>query len=132
MKNDDYATHYSLNQNYPNPFNPSTIIKYTIPSEVKSQKSKVKSQKENKFIPSAVPAGRQESKVKSVGTEYFPYVRLIVYDILGREVATLVNEKQKPGNYEVEFDGSKLTSGVYFYRLQTRNYTSTKKMILLR
>ena len=55
---------------------------------------------------------------------------LIVYDILGREVAILVNEKQKPGNYEVEFEGSELTSGVYFYQLSAGEFTDTKKVIL--
>ena len=59
-------------------------------------------------------------------------VQLLVYDILGREVAELVNEQQKPGYYEVEFDASKLTSGVYFYKLQTGSFVQTKKMILLR
>ncbi len=60
------------------------------------------------------------------------YVRLIIYDILGREIKTLVSEKQKPGNYEVEFDGSKLTSGIYFYRLQYADYVETKKMLMIK
>ena len=59
-------------------------------------------------------------------------VRLIVYDILGREVATLVTENQKPANYEVDFDASELTSGIYFYQLNAEDYTETKKMILLK
>ena len=59
-------------------------------------------------------------------------VRLEVYDILGREVATLVNQEQQPGNYEVTFDASKLSSGIYFYRLQAGNFIQTKKMILLK
>ncbi len=59
-------------------------------------------------------------------------VRLEVYDILGREVATLVNEKQRPGNYEVTFDGAKLSSGIYFYKLQAGSFVQTKKMILLK
>lgn len=60
------------------------------------------------------------------------WVRLIVYNILGREVSTLVNEQLKPGTYEVEFDGSKFVSGVYYYSLITDEFKQTKKMILLK
>ncbi len=59
-------------------------------------------------------------------------VRLAVYDILGRQVAMLVNEKKAPGNYEVKFDGSGLASGVYFYRLTAGDFTVTKKLALVR
>jgi len=60
-------------------------------------------------------------------------VRLAIYDVLGREVATLVNEEKPAGEYTVRFDGSGLSSGVYFYRLETSNgLVQTKKMILLR
>jgi len=59
-------------------------------------------------------------------------VRLVIYDILGREVATLVNKQQKAGDYEVSFNASNLTSGVYFYRLQSGSFIESKKMILLR
>ncbi|MDX1700216.1 MAG: T9SS type A sorting domain-containing protein, partial [Melioribacteraceae bacterium] len=59
-------------------------------------------------------------------------VTLKVFDLLGSEVATLVNKEQSQGNYEVGFDGSELTSGIYFYRLQSGNFVETKKMILLK
>jgi len=59
-------------------------------------------------------------------------VRLVVYDMLGRDVAVLVNEKKEPGNYEVQFDGSGLSSGVYFYRLTAGDFVSTKRMLLIR
>ncbi|MCB0731992.1 MAG: T9SS type A sorting domain-containing protein, partial [Ignavibacteriae bacterium] len=59
-------------------------------------------------------------------------VKLIVYDILGREVATLVNQKQSPGNYEVKFDARDFTSGIYFYKISSGSYTEVKKMILLK
>ena len=59
-------------------------------------------------------------------------VTLKVYDILGAEVATLVNEEKIVGRYEVSFDASRLASGVYIYRLQANEYTSVKKMILLK
>ena len=60
------------------------------------------------------------------------FVTLKVYDILGREVVTLVNEEKPAGEYEVEFDGSALTSGIYFYRLKAGEFSETKKMILLK
>jgi hypothetical protein len=60
------------------------------------------------------------------------FVTLKVYDLLGREIATLVNEEKPAGEYEVEFDGSNLTSGIYFYRLNAGEYSATKKMILLK
>ncbi|MCL5029360.1 MAG: T9SS type A sorting domain-containing protein [Bacteroidetes bacterium] len=60
------------------------------------------------------------------------FVTLIVYDILGREVATLVNEEKRAGTYEATWNAEGLSSGVYFYQLKTGNYVETKKMILLR
>jgi hypothetical protein len=63
---------------------------------------------------------------------YAGNVKLVVYDIQGREVQTLVNEYMKPGTYEVSFDGSKLTSGVYFYRISTGDFTETKKMLMIK
>lgn len=59
-------------------------------------------------------------------------VTLKVYDLLGREVSTLVNESKLPGDYEVKFYAENLPSGVYFYQLKTNNIILTKKMILLR
>jgi len=59
-------------------------------------------------------------------------VTLIVYDVLGREVLTLLNRVQKPGNYQIVFDASKLTSGIYFYGIFTENFTDVKKMILMK
>jgi photosystem II stability/assembly factor-like uncharacterized protein len=93
---------FSLSQNYPNPFNPSTRIKFDIP------------------LSRGVSGGRGVS------------VKLIIYDILGREVATLVNEQLQPGTYEVEWDGTDYPSGVYFYKLTTDEFTETKKMVLIK
>ena len=59
-------------------------------------------------------------------------VKLTVYNILGKEMAELVNERQSPGRYKVSFDASNLTSGVYFYTLSTDNFSETKRMILLK
>jgi hypothetical protein len=62
----------------------------------------------------------------------FGFVSLKIYDILGREVATLVNEEKPADEYEVEFSAAKLTSGIYFYQLKAGNYLETKKMVLLK
>ncbi|HQF43468.1 MAG TPA: T9SS type A sorting domain-containing protein, partial [Ignavibacteriaceae bacterium] len=93
---------FSLEQNYPNPFNPTTKIKYSIPTVTLRQ-----AQSDN-------------------------WVTLKVYDVLGNEITTLVNERKPAGNYEVEFSGSDLTSGIYFYQLKSGLFMQTKKMVLLR
>lgn len=70
-----------------------------------------------------------------VSSSHLAKVTLIVYDILGREVASLVDKEQEPGNYEVQFDASSLSSGIYFYKLQVagsgESFADTKKMLLL-
>jgi hypothetical protein len=93
---------YNLRQNYPNPFNPSTKIFFSIPLQ------------------------RGVSEGRSV------LARIVIYDILGREITTLINEKLGPGTYEVNWDSSNYPSGVYFYSLITSDYTETKKMVLLK
>jgi hypothetical protein len=94
---------FQLYQNYPNPFNPTTTIKFQIPS----------------------------SKL-GFGIWNLEFVSMKVFDVLGREVATLVNEVKPPGEYSVAFDGSNLPSGVYYYRLSSGNFTKTRRMILIR
>ena len=94
---------FNLSQNYPNPFNPVTKIRFEIPS--------------NGF------------PTKTFGNDR---VVLIVYDLLGKEITTLVNEKLQPGTYEVTFDGSNLPSGIYFYQLRTEDYIESKKMVLIK
>ncbi|MBA4250663.1 MAG: hypothetical protein C0425_10325 [Chlorobiaceae bacterium] len=59
-------------------------------------------------------------------------VQIKIYDILGKEIITLLNEYKTTGSYDVEFNASSLPSGVYFYRMISGNYSETKKMILLR
>ncbi|MBK9099102.1 MAG: agmatine deiminase family protein [bacterium] len=93
---------FYLSQNYPNPFNPSTKIKFTLPSVIAS------------------------------GAKQSQFVFLKVYDILGNEVATLVNEERPAGTYEVNFDAAELPSGVYFYQLKANSFIETKKMLLLK
>ncbi|MBU0473329.1 MAG: T9SS type A sorting domain-containing protein [Bacteroidetes bacterium] len=109
-ENSGIITEYKLEQNYPNPFNPTTTIRYSIPNNL--------------------------GTIQNLPLQN---VKLTIYDILGREVTTLVNEAQKSGNYEVTFDASNLASGVYLYRLQSttssnsgKDFFDTKKMILLK
>ena len=60
------------------------------------------------------------------------YVKLKIYDVLGKEIATLVSEEKPAGNYEINFNAFDVTSGIYFYQLETESYLETKKMILLK
>jgi hypothetical protein len=59
-------------------------------------------------------------------------VTLRVFNLLGQEVATLLNSEKTAGVYEASFDASTLSSGIYFYTLEAKNFTSTKKMVLLK
>ena len=59
-------------------------------------------------------------------------VLLKIYDVLGKEVATLIDEEKPAGNYEVEFNASNLSSGTYFYRLRSGNFVEMKKMVLMK
>jgi hypothetical protein len=60
------------------------------------------------------------------------FVAIKVYDVLGREITTLVNEEKLPGNYKVEFNGESLVSGIYFYQIRVGSFAMTKKLILLK
>jgi hypothetical protein len=59
-------------------------------------------------------------------------VKIAVFDVMGREVQMLVNESMQPGTYQVSFDGSKLTSGVYFYKISVGDFTDTKRMLMIK
>ncbi|MFA6542118.1 MAG: T9SS type A sorting domain-containing protein, partial [Bacteroidota bacterium] len=60
------------------------------------------------------------------------YVTLKVYDMIGKEIATLVNGMQEAGEHTTSFNASHLPSGLYFYSLQTKNFNATKKMLLVK
>lgn len=92
----------NLYQNYPNPFNPSTKIKFDI---------------------------TKSSSVQGLGSLL---TTMKIYDISGRELGTILNQNLSPGSYEVDFNGSSLPSGVYFYKIITGDYSSTKKMLLVK
>ena len=59
-------------------------------------------------------------------------VSLKIYDVLGNEIVTLFNEEKGPGKYEIDFNASHLSSGIYFYTLRAGAYINTKKMILIK
>jgi photosystem II stability/assembly factor-like uncharacterized protein len=104
---------FNLEQNFPNPFNPETTIRYSIPIVI------------------SIPTGRERN-----------LVTLKIYNVLGEEVMTLVNEQQTAGIYEIQFsakdgsayggDGSNLPSGVYIYRLTAGSFSTAKKLLLLK
>lgn len=73
------------------------------------------------------PSTSIKYQVKSI-----THIKLVIFDILGKEIETLVNEKQSPGTYEVSWDGTNYPSGVYYYRLSAENFNETKKMVLLK
>ncbi|MGA2667791.1 MAG: T9SS type A sorting domain-containing protein [Ignavibacteria bacterium] len=93
---------FMLSQNYPNPFNPTTKIKFFIPLTPLSE--------------------------RGVGG----FITLKIYDLLGHEVAILVNQQLKPGTYEVEWDGTDYPSGIYFYKLTSESFSESKRMVLLK
>ena len=64
--------------------------------------------------------------------QVIPSVLLKIYDIFGREIDTLVDAKQNPGNYKINFNAKNLPSGIYFYQIKANGFSKTKKMILLR
>ncbi len=98
-------TGFRLSQNYPNPFSKGNSGNATTTISY--------------YVPSATNGGNG-------------FVNISVFDILGRKVATLVNQKQTPGKYKVKFNGSKLSSGVYLFKLTSGNVSITKKMELIK
>jgi S-formylglutathione hydrolase FrmB len=84
------------------------------------------------FLRQNYPNPFNPTTVISYQLQVSSYVTLKIFDLLGREVATLLNEKKEAGVHEVMFNGSKLASGVYFYRMQAGNFIQSKKLVLLR
>jgi subtilisin family serine protease len=97
---------FSLEQNYPNPFKGTTTIQYSVPGTASAGSLS--------FAQGSQP------------------VRLTVYDISGIEVMTLVNEVQPAGDYSLQLDGSRLNSGVYYYRLKAGNHIENRKMLVIK
>jgi len=82
----------------------------------------------NPFNPSTKIRFSIPSNIRNVATE----VKLVIYDLLGREIAKLVDENLLPGNYEVQWNAASIASGVYFYSLRAGNYSQIRKMVLLK
>jgi len=101
--NQNVPENFKLYQNYPNPFNPATTIRFNIPVN---------------HLP--LSGGDPEG------------VNLKIYDILGNEIAVLVNGKLAPGTYEYQWDASAFPSGVYFFKLNAGDFSAVNKMILIK
>ncbi len=94
---------FALSQNYPNPFNSTTVISYSIPQDL-----------------------------TGLGDLLGLHITLKVFDVIGREVATLVNETKNAGYFSVPFDAAGLSSGVYYYTLRAGEFSQTKKLVLIK
>jgi hypothetical protein len=95
-------------QDFPNPFNPVTTIGFRVPGD--------------RFCGSASSTLDPDPGTRNV--------RIAVYDLLGREVALLVNERKAPGPYEVKWDGSAFPTGVYIYRMIAGDIVESREMLL--
>jgi hypothetical protein len=104
----------------------SSVVK-KISSEIPSE-YKLYNNYPNPFNPST----NIKYQIKAEVSSQYSEVRIIIYDILGKEIEKLVNEKQSPGTYEINFDGSNLSNGIYFYTLRSGDFTDTKKMVLMK
>ena len=102
---------YALEQNYPNPFNPTTNFRFQIPAR---------------------PAGGVDGSATGGSASGGGFVSLKVYDVLGREVATLVNEVKQPGEYNVMWNAANVPSGVYFYKITAGKFSSIRKLSIIK
>lgn len=102
--NTELPNQITLYQNYPNPFNPVTRIKFSIPYNMER----------------GIVNGRGD------------ITKIVVYNILGGEIETFINQELQPGTYEVEWNGRNQSSGIYFYRLKVGSVVITKAMILIK
>ena len=105
---------FILHQNYPNPFNPKTEIRFHLPARRVDLRS------------------RRESSTGQAGIAEGGLVSLRIYDMLGQEVAVLVDERLAPGEHSREWDAKNFPGGVYLYRLRAGDLVETKKLVLLR
>ena len=110
--NEPLVPAFRLEQNYPNPFNPKTEIRYSVAP--------------------AAPRDHASTEGRDGQPSGFSDVKITVYDLLGSEVAVLVDERKSEGSYQVTFDGTGLSGGVYFYRLTAGYFAETKRLLLLK
>jgi hypothetical protein len=107
------APEFNLQQNYPNPFNPTTTVRFTIGGVV-------------------APIGIYPERSRGGEDPAAAHVRLSVYDMLGREVAVLANERMKPGSYSVAWNAIGMASGIYVYRMTAGDRADSRAMLLLK
>jgi len=122
---------FSLTQNYPNPFNPSTTIGYDIPAVSRGSGVGDEGSGDSEW---RGESGTGFGDSESAGSVK---VRLVIYDLRGHLVRTLVDRDREPGRYQVHWDGrddrgAHVSSGIYLYRIEAGEFVSTKKMTLVR
>ena len=112
--------------------NNRTLLKYGLLTDVEEQPTQPTEFKLEQNYPN--PFNPSTSIQYTIGSRQ--YVQLKVYDILGNEIATLVNEEKEPGTYEVKFNPASSiwhpASGIYFYQLKAGEYIQTKKMLMIK
>ncbi len=105
-----------------------TVVTYVTPNSVKGNYPSAGSY----FLYQNYPEPFNPSTTIRYQVSEVSFVTLKVYDVLGNEVASLVNEEKQKGSYSINFNASALSSGVYLYRLKAGSFMKTRKMILLR
>ncbi len=133
INGDGYDDFFILAVNYPDVDNPlGKIYVYSIKKFLVDVNDENEQYPKKFYLEQNYPNPFNPTTTISYSIPKRGLVQLKVYDILGKEVATLVNEEKPAGNYSVKFSGSDLPSGVYFYTLRVNNFVQSRKMILLR
>jgi hypothetical protein len=116
----------ALEQNYPNPFNPTTNFEFSVATS--SRRDLVLVNQDGRISPlkADAPPAHDFSASGAV------FVSLKVFDVLGKEVATLVEEYLPPGTYKKTWNAAGIPSGVYFYRLQSGSVSEIRRLLLVR
>jgi len=126
--NEDDADYYAVFNGVEDNNPPFIVVRYDAPSGIKDVSSQLYSYK---LFPNYPNPFNPVTTIRFTIPEQ-TFTTLKIYDVLGTEIAILVNQEQPAGEYEVEFNGTGLTSEVYFYRLQAGDFVETKKMILMK
>jgi hypothetical protein len=116
--------HFELLQNFPNPFNPVTTIGFRLPA---GQAGVAGFGLQNPGPGTQDPVSNTRNPQPGS-----LLVRLVVYDLLGREVAVLVDERKPAGEYTVQFNAAGLSSGVYYCRMTSEGFAQTRKLVVVR
>jgi hypothetical protein len=118
--------------------NPSDSVNFTTASIIEAELTPASAEQINNILPQNFQLEQNYPNPFNPSTRIrysipeASFASIKVYDMLGKEVATLVNEEQSAGNYEVDFDATGLSSGIYFYKLQAGNFIETRKMTILK